>query len=444
MEKRNFFIYPLQLILLSALITGVLISIFLTPAIINLDYVLIGLLLLPVMIYLGFVYRGSMALFILFCCFGVMNTSVKPFDLLFVLVGGLFLIGKKGKLEVLRQMRFINLCFFIFILVSLLSLFNSTDMHTGLSYLINTIFVIIIFYFLAITIQKEKEFKSILTGYIYTVLFSVAVVILEKMGIIGFVGTWFQGVRAQGFFLDPNDFSPFLVLAIILLLEKAFSYRYASLHYLAYISLAGVTILILLAAMSRAAVLDLGIALGLYLIFTIFYKKKYGQVFVLILLSLVIAALVFVVAGDSITHYLSMRFLGSTTVFQDYDTDRFHYQYEGILMGSTHLFGIGPGQFEILFAYATHNLFVRIIAENGWIAFLSFVGVIFYVLALLIRYRKWEVWNLPIYLFLSVFLGTFVNSFFLDTLHWRYLWFLLGLCTLVINQANLKRRSKVA
>jgi hypothetical protein len=296
--------------------------------------------------------------------------------------------------------------------------------------------MIAIYYFLSITIRTRREFNSILWGYICTVLFSTLAVIVQKAGIIGDIGTWFQGVRAQGFFMDPNDFSPFLILAIVLLIEKAFSYDCFSIKYFAFCSLAGLVIGVLLAGMSRAAILNFGIVIVIYLFYTILYKKKYRQITMLVGVMGIIAAVLMLVVGDSILHYILIRFSDSTDVLQSYDTDRFFYQRQGILLGSTHLFGIGPGQFELHFGYATHNLFVRIIAENGWISFLFFAIGILYTLTFLFYYRKKEVWNFPVYLFLSVYIGVIINSFFLDTLHWRYLWFLMGICTIIINQAS--------
>jgi hypothetical protein len=437
MVIKNLLIYQLPIICLSILI-GVFVSIFTIPASVPAAYIFMGLLLLPVLVYQTFIHQGAMLLFVLFASFGIMNTAIKPFDLLFVVVAGLFFLGKKQKLRALREIRFVNYTLTLFIVVSLLSVINSRNSSLGTSYFIHTLFVILIFYFIAVTIRTKKEFNAILYGYVATALFSALAVIFEKIGLIGVIGergTWFQGVRAQGFFVDPNDFSPFLILAIVLLLEKAFSYHYFSIKYLSFVTLAGVLIACLLAAMSRAAILDFAIVLLIYFFYTLFYKKKYGQIGLILFLTVLISGIVLMIAGDQISHYLSIRFLGSSPVIQDYDTDRFFYQSQGILLGSSHLFGIGPGQFEYYFGYATHSLFIRIIAENGWIAFLLFSAVIVYIFFLLFYYRKKTVWNLPVYLFLAVYSGMIANSFFLDTLHWRYLWFFLGLSVIIINQA---------
>ena len=311
----------------------------------------------------------------------------------------------------------------------------------GISYFINTLFVVSLFYFLAITIEKEKEVTAIIWGYIFTVLLSIVAVIAQKMGLIGDIGTWFQGIRAQGFFMDPNDFSPFVVFAIFYLLNKAFSYHAFSLKYAGFLSLAAVVIGVLLASMSRAAILDLIIALLIFFSFSFFYKKKHSQIFVFIGAIAIITVIVFIYAGDEIIQYLTIRFMGSTDVLQDYDQDRFFFQRQGLIMGSTHLLGIGPGQFEYTYGYATHNLFVRIIAENGWIAFFFMAAMIIYIFTLLIYFAKKEAWNLPVYLFLAVYTGMIVNSFFLDTLHWRYLWFFMGMCTIIINQASREHKN---
>ncbi|MBV7504122.1 O-antigen ligase family protein [Bacillus sp. sid0103] len=439
MSKRN--MYLLLTTLLGSFI-GFLFFIFMNPLNIQVTLILVGLILLPATIYYSFVHLYATSLFILFCSFGFMNTSLKLFDLLFVIVALIFFILKKQKLKVIKELILINYALLLFIVVSLLSLLNSNEIQLGFSYFIHTLFMVIIFYFLALTIQTKKEFSSIIWGYVTTVLISTFAVIFQKSGLIGDIGTWFQGVRAQGFFIDPNDFSPFLILAIVILIEKAFSYHYFSFKFFTFCFLAGTVILTLLASMSRAALLNLTIVLLIYFFYSVFYKKKYVQTVMLLLPMLLLAIILIMVSGDSIMTYLSIRFSGSADLLQTYDIDRFYYQRQGILVGSTHLFGIGPGQFEYIFGYATHNLFVRIIAENGWIALLAFIAVLLYILILLVYYRKKEVWNIPVYLFLSVFIGMIINSFFLDTLHWRYLWFYLGLCTILLNQVVKKQKKE--
>ena len=175
----------------------------------------------------------------------------------------------------------------------------------------------------------------------------------------------------------------------------------------------------------------------IYLFYTVVYRKLFTHTAILVILGSLALLLTFIFFGDSVQNQLYLRFSNSAgNGLQSYDSERFYFQLTGLMLGFTHLLGIGPGQFELLYGYATHNLFVRIIAENGWIAFAFFFIILIYVLRILYFYRKSMVWNLPIYLFLAVYIGILINSMFLDTLHWRYFWFFLGLCCVIVKKAK--------
>ena len=368
-----------------------------------------------------------------------MNVPIKPFDVLFLFVAVLFFVLKPYKLQYFQSLNLVNYPIFAFITISLLSVMGSTTMSTGITYFIHTVYMVFIFYFIAVLIRSERELKTIIWGYTCSVLISTLFVIAELSGFIVNMGTLFQGTRAQGFFIDPNDFSPFLILAILFLLENAFRHHCFSTKHLLFICLAFLVIFVLLASMSRAAFFNAGITLLIYLFYTVRYKKRFGHITFLLFMLIAGGALVFFFFGDSILNQLSLRFNNSTDgILQNYDSDRFYYQLKGLILGFTHLLGIGPGQFEILHGYATHNLYIRVIAENGWIAFLFFITAVLYVLYQLYRNRKEDVWGFPIYLFFAVYVGVLLNSLFLDTLHWRYFWFLLGIFCVLLKQIEKK------
>lgn len=399
---------------------------------------MIGLLVgFVIFLYLGYRYDLKLLLFLLFLTFGWMNLPLKPFDLLFVMMLPLLFIRKVNKLQYLQNLRLINYCLLAFSLVSLLSIVSSTDSSQGISFFIHTMYMLVIFYCMAIFIRTEKEIKVVIWGYIVSALISAVAVMAEFSGFVTNVGTLFMGIRAQGFFIDPNDFAPFLTLAIVILLNKAFSNSCFSGKYYLFVSLVFLLLFALLASMSRAAILNAAITLFIYLLCSVVYRKLFAQTILLLSLVSVVLLFTLILFGDTIQNSLFLRFSHSTgTVLQSYDTERFYFQLKGLQLGSTHLLGIGPGQFELLYGYATHNLFVRIIAENGWISFIFFFILLIYVLGQLFSKRKQVVWNLPIYLFLAVYMGILINSMFLDTLHWRYLWFFLGLCCAVLQKAG--------
>ena len=151
-------------------------------------------------------------------------------------------------------------------MVSLLSVLVSSDINKGLSFFIHTFYMLVIFYFIAVLIRTEIEFKSIIWGYIISTLISSIAVIIELSGLVVNIGTLFMGIRARGFFNDPNNFSPYLILAILLLIEKVFKYSFFSIKYFIFVSLAFLLFFVLLASMSRAALLNVTITLLIYLL----------------------------------------------------------------------------------------------------------------------------------------------------------------------------------
>ena len=58
---------------------------------------------------------------------------------------------------------------------------------------------------------------------------------------------------------------------------------------------------------------------------------------------------------------------------QSYDTDRFGTQLYAFRVALDTPLGIGPGQwFRSHYHHATHNLYIRVLVENGWLGALSF------------------------------------------------------------------------
>ena len=127
----------------------------------------------------------KLLLFLLFLTFGWMNLPLKPFDLLFVMMLPLLFIRKVNKLQYLQNLRLINYCLLGIQSWSLYSLYySSTDIDQGISFFIHTMYMLLIFYFMAILIRTEKEIKVVVWGYIVSALISSIVVIAEFSGLV--------------------------------------------------------------------------------------------------------------------------------------------------------------------------------------------------------------------------------------------------------------------
>ena len=87
--------------------------------------------------------------------------------------------------------------------------------------------------------------------------------------------------------------------------------------------------------------------------------------------------------------------------------------------------GLGPGSFEVLFSQAAHNTFLRLAVETGVVSLV--ILILIYVLS--VRAQLAQVadrGNALEFGVLGFLVFTFVYGAFIDTLHWRHLWFALA------------------
>jgi len=96
--------------------------------------------------------------------------------------------------------------------------------------------------------------------------------------------------------------------------------------------------------------------------------------------------------------------------------------------------GIGPGQAEKQFDYATHSSYMRVLSENGFaglIAYIAFVLLSVGRALAMTRRTKNIFWRRIFLIAAACIIGHMVNSGVVDTVHWRHYWFLLALpwCT---------------
>jgi O-antigen ligase len=92
--------------------------------------------------------------------------------------------------------------------------------------------------------------------------------------------------------------------------------------------------------------------------------------------------------------------------------------------------GVGPAQSFARLDYATHNVYLRVFSENGVLGALSFTAFLLLTLArsfvLSLRARQ-STQRALFALVTAALCGTLLNSFTIDTLHWRHFWLLLAL-----------------
>jgi O-antigen ligase len=229
-----------------------------------------------------------------------------------------------------------------------------------------------------------------------------------------------DGLRAQGLFKDPNVYGPFLVPPALFLLEELMRPRLlrfrTSTKALMFMALT----LGVLFSYSRAAWANLAIAIVVMLGVMAMRRgggRRAAMILVLVTFAAAAAAATLAVTG-------SLGFLQERASLQSYDVERFGAQRTGIELAERYPFGIGPGQFDVVSPVSTHSTYVRVLAEQGVLGLFTVLALVLFTLVLAARNAVLgrDTYGIGSAGLLGIWVGVVVNSFVVDTLHWRHLW----------------------
>jgi O-antigen ligase len=109
-----------------------------------------------------------------------------------------------------------------------------------------------------------------------------------------------------------------------------------------------------------------------------------------------------------------------------------------------HPIGIGPGQFEFYSPVETHSTYVRVLSEQGLIG-LTLIVVLLgatLLMALSNAHRRAGTYGIGSASLLGVWCGILLNSFVIDTLHWRHLWVVAPMIWMGWATEQMSRRSR--
>jgi O-antigen ligase len=234
-----------------------------------------------------------------------------------------------------------------------------------------------------------------------------------------------DGLRAQALFEDPNVFGPFLVPPALVLIEEILRPRLLRLRLAtkaALLFLLGAGVLF---AYSRAAWLNLTVAVVVMLV-VMAMRRDGARMATALLVTLVVAG---AGVGGALMATGSLDFLKERASLQSYDSDRFGAQREGLRLAERYPFGIGPGQFELHSPVATHSTYVRAVAEQGVLGLATVFGLLLATLVLAARNAVLgrDTYGIGSAALLGAWCGLLANSLFVDTLHWRHLWVVAAL-----------------
>jgi O-antigen ligase len=366
-------------------------------------------------------YDAAVALGVLLLA--AVRLEPAPSDLVFAVVIALAFVT--GRLYLERVPLSVTLLVSGFLALNLLAATGAVDGARAVTYFGITLYLGVFGLWLAAYLCSVRRARLVLVAYLAGAALSAAVACLALIAPFPGAEAFVDGPRAQGLFKDPNVFGPFLVPAILILMDETVAPRLLQFRLITKLALLSVMTIGVVFSFSRAAWLNL--AVGTLVLLAVLALRRGGgrRAMTLLVVTLVAgAALYGVVAATS-----SMDFLAERAAFQDYDTQRFGAQASGLDLAAEHPLGIGPGQFEATSALSAHSTYVRALAEEGVLGALLLLGLMLLTLGFAARNVALgiDTYGIGSAGLLAAWCGLLANSSFVDTLHWRHLWFVAAL-----------------
>jgi len=367
-------------------------------------------------------------LFVLaFLLSSVVFIEPAPFDLLTVMLGvALFL---RRPLRLLPFQRPAGVLLGAFLLVNFGTVMASDHTVHALRYLMITVFVGLVFLtviaYANATERPERVVTVMMRAWVVTAVLTALLGSLAYFGVspLSFL---LRFGRIQGLFKDPNVYGPFLIPPLLYLVARLLTaHRLQARHLAAILVLAlGVAL-----SFSRAAWINAVVATALLLILMALFRARLAvrPAFLrLVPLLLLVGASSLVVLAQPSTR----AFLEERSRLQGYDSERFATQAEAVSSLLASPLGIGPGEVELTFNYATHSSYARTAAEYGVPGLLLLFA--FLAFSVFMALRSARAGSVVHMLALAALVGLLINSAVVDTIHWRHFWVVLALCWLPI------------
>ena len=279
------------------------------------------------------------------------------------------------------------------------------------------------------TDDTARRFAIIRSGDI------LAAVIAAILGMLGYFKAFpgseifLMNDRAVSTFKDPNITGPFYIPPLLYLIARFITDRVRPLHLVASLIIA----VGLLLAFSRAAWGQFVFAtlLMLTLLFITRTNGRARQRLMMLTLMAVATVAVLITVLFSIESVRDM-ILQRATLLQAYDTgtegSRFNIQQRSIEMLLEHPNGMGPWVFGRIYGLVSHNSYLGVFLNHGWIGGVSYIALV--VLTIAVGFRAVFVptpWRDATIATLAAYVGLALESFIVDTDHWRLYYLLVGM-----------------
>jgi hypothetical protein len=360
----------------------------------------------------------------------VVKFEPAPYDLLMIAICSVFVALGLVRLPAGASTPMLLLG--LFVVSNLIACFSSFDYTRSIYYMAVTFYLVLSLVFVMCLIYEDFER---VTNVIWSA-YLVSGVVAANMAVLGYFHlvpglevVLAKGAgRAYGLFKDPNVMSPFLVPPTIYLFSK---FELGSGRRTVFVvAFMLVTIVGILLSFSRAAAGNLVVSFLVYLFLRLVTAERGSS-----LAKLLWSATVILVIGGAVVSWVVLNTQAAKTfafkgqLLVAHDQLRFEAQERGLETIISWPFGIGPGLAKEALGVnlPTHSVYIQMMLEDGWLG-----GLAFMVLLGLTLFRSFALVYSGLrdprfFVALASLLGLLLNSFVIDSTHWRHLWLLLGI-----------------
>ncbi|HWM10362.1 MAG TPA: O-antigen ligase family protein [Solirubrobacteraceae bacterium] len=366
-------------------------------------------------------YHAAVAL--AFALLGVVVVEPAPSDGVFLVLMAIALVGRRFRLAAVPLPVIVALG--MLAAFNLLSAVQVADPERAASYFLISAFVASVAVWLTGYVVTRGRARLVVRAYLVAAVSSAILGLLGLFAPVPGAEMLAEGGRARALFQDPNVFGPFLIPALLIVIEELLHPRLLSARMPTKGLIAGVLTLGVLFSYSRGAWLNLGVAV--LVMVAVLSLRRGGSRRVLGLVAIAGVAAAVVVATVVVTG--SGDFLAERAQPQAYDQQRFSGQRAGLEPALQYPFGAGPGQFESIAQISAHSTYARVLGEQGFPGLFVLLALLAFTLGAAVRNAVLGrgTYGIGSVALLGAWCGLLVNSFVVDTLHWRHLWIVAAL-----------------
>lgn len=322
----------------------------------------------------------------------------------------------------------------VFLLANVVSMADPIEKTRTIWYALVTAYLGVSLFFFAglLTRHGSAAVRMLMRGYAFAAIYSVVLHLGGYFHLIPGHDILTLYNRPKGLFKDPNVFGPFLVPVAIyaLMALQLESKRWVKAAWAGTFLICTLGVFL---SFSRACWLNYVASMAIYAVMFFVSSESGAQLsgrlvtaaaFACVALTLVVALI-----NVPVVNNMLMIRLGSKGM-QSYDTKRFQVHDEALESARQQQLGIGPGQSELAFAYATHSTYLRVLTENGVAGALAFYALLLASLGRALhmaRKAKGKRWRALGAVLFACMGGLLANSVVIDSIHWRHLWLVLGM-----------------